>query len=70
MRLLTEFEGKIDEHSKKFKRYVSSNRAEEYSTEKYVRGIQYRRAEAEEGISQFEKTAWSSPNRAAKGEKE
>ena len=29
------------------------------TTEKYVRGIQYRLAEAEEGISQLEDTAWS-----------
>lgn len=36
------------------------------NTEKYVRGIQYRLAEAEEGISQLENTAWSSPNQSSK----
>lgn len=36
------------------------------TTEKYVRGIQYRLAEAEEGISQLENTAWSSSNQSSK----
>ena len=35
------------------------------TTEKYVRGIQYRLAEAEEGISQLENTAWSSSNQSS-----
>ena len=36
------------------------------TTEKYVRGIQYRLAEAEEGTSQLENTAWSSSNQSSK----
>ena len=39
------------------------------TTEKYVRGIQYRLAEAEEGISQLKNTAWSSPNQSSKRKK-
>lgn len=71
MRMLTEFEGKIDEHRNSTKdKYQVIELKNTVTTEKYVRGIQYRLAEAEAGISQFENTAWSSPNRAAKGEKE